>query len=276
MKKPLFVASAIVLTLLLSLLGSIGTASAQSVARIHLIHGIPGVDVDVEIGGEIAIEGFAFRDTQDLSGFAGQTLADVKVKAAGTDDVAIDIGDLALPETGNVTAIAHLDADGKPTVSIFSNDTSKLDAGQGRLVVRHTAAAPEVDVLAGGEAVFSGIANGKEASGDVPAGTVSASVVPAGATEPVVIGPADLPIAEGSSLIVYAVGSLDGDTLDVITETIDGLDGNPNAVNTGNSPVTTDQTSGLGWTLGLAVAAIAALFALVGFNTLVRPARTEV
>ena len=212
-------------------------------ARIHLIHGIPGVDVDVEAGGEVVIPGFSFKDTQDLSDFAGQTLPDVKVKVAGTDDVAIDVGDLALPDSGNVTAIAHLDADGTPTVTIYNNDVSQLDAGEGRLTVRHTAAAPAVDVLAGGEVVFSNLANAGEAAADLPAGTVSASVVPTGATEPVVIGPADLPVGEGSSLIVYAVGSLDDDTIDVITESIDGLHGTPTAVNTGNSPVSSGTSS---------------------------------
>ena len=52
-----------------------------------------------------------------------------------------------------------------------------------------------------------------------------------------VIGPADLPIAEGEALIVYAVGSLDDDTLGVLTESISGLHTTPNQVNTGNSPV---------------------------------------
>jgi hypothetical protein len=235
---------AILATAALSIALFAGPSAAQgNDARIHLIHGIPGVDVDVEVGGEVVVGGFSFKDTQDLSDFAGQTLADVKVKVAGTDDVAIDVGDLALPASGNITAIAHLDADGTPTVSVFNNDVSEVAAGEGRLTVRHTAAAPAVDILAGGEVAFANVTNGAEGKADLPAGTVSASVVPTGATEPVVIGPADLPVAEGSSLIVYAVGSLDDDNLDVITETIDGLDGTPTAVHTGNSPVESSSSS---------------------------------
>ena len=72
-------------------------ASAQDGARIHLLHGIPDVDVDVEAGGANVIEGFSFGDTQDLSSFAGATLEGLKVKAAGTDTVAIDAGDVTLP-----------------------------------------------------------------------------------------------------------------------------------------------------------------------------------
>ncbi len=227
-------------------------------ARIHLIHGIPNTPVDVEVDGKVIIPNFNFKDTKDLSSFAGQTLKGLKVKAAGTQTVAIDGGDLALPASGNYTAIAHLDASGKPTLTVFANDTSTVAAGQGRLVVRHTAAAPGVDVLAGDKPAFTNILNGKEAKADLPAGTVKASVVPTGATTPVVIGPADLPVAEGKSLIVYAVGSLDAKTLTVLTETIDGLHSAPSKVNTGNSPVGQGGTD-TGALIGLIAAGAAAL-----------------
>ena len=216
-------------------------ASAQD-ARIHLLHGIPDTDVDVEAGGANVFEGFAFGDTQDLSGFAGATLEGVKVKLAGTDTVAIDAGDVALPSSGNYTIVAHLDASGTPALAVFENDTSSIDAGSGRLVVRHAAAAPAVDILANGDVAFANVPNGAGGAADLPAGTISASVVPAGATEPVVIGPADLPITEGSSLTVYAVGSLDAGTLTVLTESISGLGSAPSAVNTGNSPVEAAST----------------------------------
>ena len=233
MRKSVLLVLAILATVLLPA----GVAGAQDSARVHLIHGIPDTDVDVAAGGEVVIPDFSFGDTQDLSSFAGTTLGGVEVLLAGTDTVAIDVGDLAIPTSGNITAIAHLDADGTPTVSIFANDTTTIAAGSGRIVVRHTAAAPAVDILANGSAAFTNVANGAEGSADLAAGTISAEVVPTGTTEPVVIGPADLPIAEGSSLIVYAVGSLDGDSLTVLTEVIDGLGAVPNVVNTGNSPV---------------------------------------
>jgi Domain of unknown function (DUF4397) len=228
--------------------------SQEAGARIHLLHGIPDTPVDVEANGENVIEGFEFGDTEDLSALAGQTLAGLTVKPAGTDDVAIDGGDLALPAEGNVTAVAHLDAEGTPTLTVFENDTSAVAAGQGRLVVRHTAAAPAVDVKANGEVAFSNLSNPNEAAADLPAGTVSAEVVPTGADEPVVIGPADLPVTEGSSLIVYAVGSLDGGTLQTLTETIDGLGSAPGAVQTGNSPVDDGTSGSLPWIVAAAAA----------------------
>jgi len=234
---------------------TVPAVNAQDDATIMLLHGIPDTDVDVVAGGEVAIAGFAFGDMEDLSALAGTTLPGVQVVLAGTEDVAIDIGDLALPDSGNTTIVAHLDAEGTPAVAVFTNDTSEIAAGEGRLTVRHAAAAPEVDILANGEVAFAAVPNGAEGVVDLPAGTITAEVVPAGATEPVVIGPAELPIAEGTSLIVYAVGSLEGETLQVLTQSIEGLGSAPAAVNTGNSPV---SQSG-----GLPVAALAGI-ALAG------------
>ena len=52
----------------------------------------------------------------------------------------------------------------------FVNDTTPVGSGKGLLVVRHTAAAPAVDVYAGSAKVISGLANGTQAKLAVPAG----------------------------------------------------------------------------------------------------------
>ncbi len=254
--------------LVIALMAFAGTspAGAQDDASIVLMHGIPDTDVDVEAGGENVIEGFAFGDMQDLSALAGNTLEGLKVKVAGTDTVAIDAGDTALPASGNFTIVAHLDAEGTPTLAVFDNDTSAIEAGNGRLVVRHVAAAPAVDVLANGAVAFSNLSNPDEVAADLAAGTISASVVPTGATEPVVIGPADLPIAEGSSLIVYAVGSLEAGSLTVLTQSIDGLGSAPAAVETGNSPVDPFTASSAGASLSLIALLGVAGVASLGFG----------
>jgi hypothetical protein len=261
MKRVIALFAVLVAAIGLITAGGTAPAGAQSGARIHLIHGIPDTPVDVVAGGEVVFSDFQFQDTQDLSGLAGQTLTGLQVRLAGTDTVAIDAGDVTLPASGNVSIIANLDASGNPALNVFTNDTSAIPAGQGRLVVRHTAAAPAVDVRANGAVAFSNVTNPNEAQADLPAGTVSADVVPTGATEPVVIGPADLPITEGATLIVYAVGSLDAGTLTTITETIEGSGSAPSAVNTGNSPIATGGSTPVAvWILaGLAGAGVATL-----------------
>ena len=57
--------------------------------------------------------------------------------------------------------------------------------------MRHTAAAPAVDVLAGGSPVIQGLSNPDEQTLTLDPGTISATVAAAGTTEPV-IGPADI------------------------------------------------------------------------------------
>jgi hypothetical protein len=258
--KRLIALFAVLVTALAALAtGGSSPAGAQSGARIHLIHGIPDTPVDVVAGGEVVFSDFNFQDTQDLSALAGQALTGLQVRLAGTDTVAIDAGDVDLPASGNVSIIANLDAAGNPALNVFTNDTSGIPAGQGRLIVRHTAAAPAVDIRANGEVAFANVTNPNEGQADLPADTISADVVPAGATEPVVIGPAELPITEGGTLIVYAVGSLDAGTLTTITETIGRAGSPPSAVNTGNSPVAdTTSTPVATWVLaGLAACAAA-------------------
>ncbi len=86
--------------------------------------------------------------------------------------------------------------------------------------------------------------------------------MPTGATEPVVIGPADLPVTDGSSLIVYAVGSLDADNLTVLTEQIDGLGSTPTEIPTGLAPIESTGTTFFG---AAAATVFAALMGLVLF-----------
>ena len=90
-----------------------GAAGAQDGPTITLLHGIPGATVDVAVDGEVVIPGFEPGDTQDLSSFAGQTLVNLEVRAAGTTDVVIGpVAEFAVPASGNWTVVAHLDADG--------------------------------------------------------------------------------------------------------------------------------------------------------------------
>ena len=93
-----------------------------------------------------------------------------------------------------------------------------------------------MDVLANGKAVFTNLVNPKEAQADLPAGTISASVVATGTTTPALIGPADVPVEAGMATIVYAVGApasgSNASTLGVVTQQIP-LAGSTMSVQTG-------------------------------------------
>ena len=252
-------------------------AGAQEAgAEVRVLHGIPGTPVDVYVNGERALDDFApGTTTDDLALAAGSYSVAVFPADAADDSGQAVIGpvDLAVPASGNVSAIAHLGADGAPTITPFVNDTSAAAAGQGRVVVRHTAAAPAVDVLAGGQPVFSGLTNPNEDSADLPAGTISASVAAAGTAEPV-IGPADVPVTAGQATIVYAIGSLEDSTLDVLVQTVPlaGGDDAPAGVPAGSGGLV-DQ-GGLPTSVLLATGAGLAV-ALTGGTALVRARRQD-
>lgn len=206
-------------------LASIATVGAQAgTGTVTVIHGVPGLTVDVYVNGDLTLEDFAPDTVTDPLELPAGTY-DVEAFAAGADPESDDpaiTGSMTLPAGANASVIAHLDAAGAPTLSVFVNDTSEIASGEARLVVRHTAAAPAVDVLADGGALITDLANPDEAQADVPAGTYAVSVDAAGTTDPV-IGPVDLTLDAGTAYAVYAVGSLEGENLDVLVQTISGL-----------------------------------------------------
>lgn len=249
---------------LVAVAAALPASAAEGDAQLSVLHAVPGVTVDVYVNGALT-----------LDDFTPGTLAGPLPLPAGTYSVAITASDaadasspligpvdLALAANGNYTAVAHLDAAGKLTATLFTNDTATLAAGEGRLTVRHVAAAPAVDVLAAGSPVITNLANPGESVLTLPAGTVSASVAATGTTDPV-IGPADVDVAEGTNTIVYAWGSLADGNLALAVQTIGGLHSNPGGVPAGTAGlVATNQPADpagllIGGALALLLSALA-------------------
>ena len=211
-------------------------ASAAETAKVYVVHGIPDTPVDVYVNG-----------TLTLDNFAPETVAGPLDLAAGSYDVAVTAADAAdassplltakadLVAGTSVSLVAHLKEDGSPTITPFSNDVSSIAAGQTRLVVRHTAAAPAVDVRAGGAVVLSGVTNPNQGVLNIAAGSVTADVVLAG-TSTVAIGPATLDLKEGTATFVHAVGSAEKGDLALVSFTVTGLHSSPSGVPAGSGP----------------------------------------
>ncbi|HEX6877151.1 MAG TPA: DUF4397 domain-containing protein [Nocardioidaceae bacterium] len=233
-------------------------------ATVSVLHGVPGLTVDVYANGEELIPNFKPGTLTDPLTLPAGTY-DLQVFADGDDpktaDPAIEASGVKVPAGANATVVAHLDTDGNPVLTPYVNDTSPTAAGEARLTVRHDAAAPAVDVRADGKAVFTGLTNPNEDSADVPAGTYSADVVLEG-TKDVVIGPADLNLGEGTSTIVYAWGSADDGNLKLAVQTIDGLHSAPAGVPGGEAGLAPESDGVPAWALGLgAMSALALAFA---------------
>ncbi|MFF9505213.1 DUF4397 domain-containing protein [Streptomyces sp. NPDC014656] len=208
-------------------------SDADDTAMVSVLHAVPGLTVDVYANGDELLPDFkpgTLTEPQELP--AGSY--DLKVFPAGADPKGTPAiqKTVEVPAGANATVVAHLSADGKPRLDAFVNDTSKIPAGQTRLTVRHVAAAPAVDVRAGGQPVFKGLVNPEEDTAELSAGTVSADVVLAGGDD-VVIGPADLDLKEGSTNIVYAWGSAADKNLALKVQTLTGMHAAPAAVDAG-------------------------------------------
>ncbi|TFD32897.1 DUF4397 domain-containing protein [Cryobacterium sp. TMT1-62] len=240
-------------------LGGLAPAqAAEDVAKLSVFHGVPGLTVDVYVNDKLTLDDFKPGDLAGPLDLAPGTYKVAITASDAADASAPAIGPVDLPlEAGmNYTAAAHLDEAGKPTASLFTNDISQLAAGEGRLTVRHVAAAPAVDVLANGAVAITALMNPKESVLTLPAGTISAAVAATGTTDPV-IGPADVNVAEGTNTIVYAWGSLTDKNLALAVQTIDGLHSNPDSIPAGEAGlVATNQADD---SMGLMVGGFAAV-----------------
>ena len=83
------------------------------------------------------------------------------------------------------------------------------------------------------------------------------------------IGPADLDLKEGTATIVYAIGSAEGKTLDLVAQTITGLHSAPGGVPSGSGGL---ADTGLAAWPGTALAA-AGLLLLVARRRAARAGR---
>jgi hypothetical protein len=232
------------------------TAAAQAgEGTVTVVHGVPDLSVDVYVNGDLTLEDFEPGTITDpLTLPAGDY--ELEIRPADADpasDPAI-AGSATLPAGADASIVAHLDGDGAPTLSVFVNDTSRIGAGDARLTVRHTAAAPAVDVLADGSALVSGLANADEATAEAPVGTYEVAVAPEGTTD-AVLGPADLTLQEGTGYFVYAIGSAEDGNLDLLVQTISGLHSAPDGVPAGSGGLASDTLPA--WVLALSIAAAA-------------------
>ncbi|QKJ20566.1 DUF4397 domain-containing protein [Microbacterium hominis] len=241
------------------------SASTAESAMLSVLHGIPDTPVDVYVNGELTLDDFA---PGDLAGPLELAAGDYEVALTATDaaDASSPVlgpATLTLEAGMNYTAVAHLSEGGDPTLTPFVNDTSATAAGEGRLTVRHVAAAPAVDILAGGSPVITGLVNPEESSLDLAAGTIEAAVALEGTTDPV-IGPADVTVSEGALTIVYAWGSAEAGNLALAVQNVTGMHSSPDGVPSGTAGYLAERDTQMTalWIVG--VGAIVAAAAVTG------------
>ncbi len=221
-----FLAIVAFIAMLAATMGVSSPAGAQTSSDVFVLHGIPGVDVDIYVNGQLTLEGFEPKDIAGpLSLPAGDYDIDIFAADASptetaderTDAVVIDVDGAAIPESSNVSLIAHLTNAGVPTLGAFVNNMSEVGNGEGRVTVRHTAEAPPVDILANGAVVFDAVPNGVGGNVALPAGELTVAINVDSNDAEVLTTP--LTVQSANNRIVYAIGTA-GSTFDLLVQDI--------------------------------------------------------
>ena len=187
-------------------------------AEVTVVHGIPKTPVDVYLNGKLVLKDFVFDTvTKPIALAPGSYSVAIRPHGASSTSMPILSTTVKVTPGENATIIANLTAKGAPTLNAFANPTSSLPMGDARVVIRHVADAPAVDVYAGKTKVVSDLKNPLKATLVIPAGNVTVRVDVANTTT-TVIGPATFDFKAGTTTVIYAVGNAAGKSLTVAVQ----------------------------------------------------------
>jgi hypothetical protein len=185
--------------------------SMATTAKVTVVHGIPNVPVTVYANNKVLIKDFKFGTVVGpVSLKPGKYALAIRPFGAAATSKPILAASVSVVAGENATVEANLTAAGKPTLSVFANPTTAYGMGMARVIVRHTAQAPGVDVYAGPTskaALISNLLNGKSATANVPAGSYTIGVYVHGTKTNPAIGPAKFAFKAGTTYVIYAIGS---------------------------------------------------------------------
>ena len=192
--------------------------AAEKKASISVFHAIPegyGVDVvDVYADGGRIMNNLKSGELKSMRVRPGTY--DIEIYVDGerpkVDEPVLEIDRVTFLSGTCSTVTANLDEVGIPTTNVFANCVARNPVGEGRITVRHIAAAPAVDVLVGGNVAFGNLTNGAAATKRLAATTYAVTVNLADSDDRV-LGPASLNITRPFNTIVYAWGSAAEGTL---------------------------------------------------------------
>jgi uncharacterized protein DUF4397 len=188
---------------------------AAASARLYVVQAVPDASYDVSVDGRqrsadagvgAVLGPFQLAPGEHAVRFAPSSgkpmTATVRVGAGSSADL-----------------VLHLPAEagGDPVADVYRVSAKPVAPATARVLVAHTATVPPADVRVDGKVVFEDIANGEFAVADVPDGKHSAALLPAGTAGDPILGPLDVDLPAGTVTMVYAVGSPDNGSMDVIS-----------------------------------------------------------
>ncbi len=246
------------LAMALAIVPATAAFAQSSEGEVIVLHGVPELPVDIYVNGDLFEENSNFGDVFGPIALPEGTY-DIEIYATGSDPDAGDpalAGSADLPAGAVATIAAYLEEGGSPTLGVFVENNSSTAAGDARVTARHLADFGAVDILANDGAVFEGVTNGAGGDADVPADTYNIKITAAGDADTVAFD-ADVPLAEGTNTIAYAIGSVGGGSFAVATAAISGLADSPEGVPAGTAGLASDMNIVIPIALaGLAVVAL--------------------
>ena len=239
-------------------------AEAQGPATVTFVHGIRGFFTDVYLDDKLILSGFApERVTEPMKLSAGRHRIDLREADAPADAKPAVTKQFSVPETGQLTAIAHWVGIDECTITLFDDTGDVVAVGAGRLIARHAAATQDVRLAVDDQPLNTPLRPTEELSDTVDAGSHTVSVSDRKSKSTLVPG-AKVPIPEGEVRVVYLVGTAKDDTLDLLTQTVDGLESQPSGVPTGNSGLAAGESQPWGVATLLLGALAAGLLTVAG------------
>ena len=211
-------------------------AMAAPAGQVYLLQGLPGRHVDLFLNGEKVGSDVA---PKTVVGPLALAAGSYQLRVAASGGSTLLQRAITVSASDSLDAVVHLDAEASPTPSltVFTNDRSPINAGKTRLAIAHVAAVPAADIRVDGTVLFSNVANGEGLTTVVPAASYSVDVVPTGTDGPAVLGPATFKLSSGTLTRVFAIGQPALHTMDAIVQVITVTARNagaPNNIDTGS------------------------------------------
>jgi Domain of unknown function (DUF4397) len=191
------------------------SAAAADKGKVTVVHAVPDLTVDVYANDGLFLEDFE-PGTITPPARLDPGHYDIEVTPANSASVALSA--TASVDSGtDAAAVAYLEKNGDPTLGLFKNNQRPIRERRARVTVRHTAAAPEVDVRykrPGGKwkLVTTDLMNGEQAKRGFRARRYRFDVVLSG-KDTRVLGPVTLKLERRTHYFVYAWGSAADDSL---------------------------------------------------------------
>jgi Domain of unknown function (DUF4397) len=253
---------------LVSLVGIGGTgapaahAQEESGGLIRVVHGLRGVVADIYLDGTLVLATFQpERSTDPLAIPAGDHLIEIRAAGAAITEAALLTQTVTVPAGFQGSLVARLDQTGAPALTVFADDLTPVPAGSARVVVRHVAAAEDVNVLLNAQPALTDLAPAKEASAVIPSGAYEVAVTALAGGAPLA-PPQNVEFPDGTANFMYLIGSEADHTLGWAAVQIGNLETVPTRIQTGDGSTEHSPADNRGTVILLA--ALAALAALAG------------